>query len=373
MQRLALLVSGLVLAVLAGCHPDDPELTPPQVQLAIHPEFSSASFMVDPSYPDGSAVVDAQIAVGLDNADPAGGDTDTVTLTRLALVSGSTTVPLAGASFEDGAVDAHTSAVLKYVEGATVTDGDLTALCGVAGVVLRVEVHGVRFGTATGDIPATLQCAKDRRAGELATRALGPNPPHMPCEIDSDDGSVYRLGWDANGRLEIEDDTVRSSTVRTVIQYDDAGQVSDSYRISDGLFSGHMHYAYSDGRVTSSTYDDYRDDPSALSWSWSPEGVLTAGSHVYSLSADGLTVEDQDGDTVSQITFDDPISLTAYATQEPHESAARFHERSERVLVQGQLAGALDVSYSDGDIVSEVTTVSGADGNTFTWKYSCDF
>jgi YD repeat-containing protein len=318
-------------------------------------------------------LVDAQIAVGLDNADPTADLTDTVTLTRLALVAGDTSVELADAAFHDATVKGRDTADMEYVYDATATNGAVAALCGAAGVVLRAEVRGATFGSATGDIPATLTCAQDRRAGELATRALGPNPAHRPCEIDRDDGTVTRLGYDADGRLEVADATFENATTRTVFARDAAGRVTDAYGIADGLFQGHTRYTYEGERPTSSFNDDYQGDTATLSWSWSSDRALAVGDHAYTLSADGLTVTDTQGDGVKTTTYGAPISLATHLTQGAVENAAQFQEQEERVVAQGQEVGELAVTYSDGDIATEVATAHGLTGSTATWKYACSF
>ena len=104
MRRLVLSLSCVALAVLAACQPDDEPLSP-VVKLALHPEYSKASFGIDPTFPEAQVLVDVQVAVGLANADPSAGLADTVTLKSLELVSGAIRVPLAGGSLQSGAVD----------------------------------------------------------------------------------------------------------------------------------------------------------------------------------------------------------------------------------------------------------------------------
>ena len=155
MPRFLPLALCLPTLALAACSPSDPPPAVPQVQLAVHPDVSAATVAVDPSYPDRLVLVDAQIAVGLDNADPTAELTDTVTLTRLALVAGDTSVELADAAFHDATVKGRDAADMEYVYDATATNGAVATLCGAPGVVLRAEVRGATFGSATGDIPAT--------------------------------------------------------------------------------------------------------------------------------------------------------------------------------------------------------------------------
>lgn len=390
--------------VLAGHAPgcSDPVSHPAAGSVTL--ESSSATVDIDRTYPTDQALVQLDVAVHYEAADPAvfGGDYPaTLTALRLRAVGGDASVDLGTGTLQplgDGVgVSAGQTTTLYYYPAASATTAALAPLCDAAAV--EVEI-GVRVedcdceGTLT--VPAVLTCDEDRRAdAELALTSAG-LPVGMPCER-SDDATSFteEYGYDADGRLLLRDVASQfGAEVRFVYAYDTQGRLASHQEITTQTRERSSTTTYTRdaaGRLTrtdtrraappyetgSSTYSYEAGDDRG--WTRRDAQGRETQSARWDDAADALVIRDTEpihnAVTVTTVTFGstfareawlgvpDVVALDATQPTSLVSESAGGERSAERVLV-----------WEDGRITSDVTTVTTASGsgtNTVTWGYTC--
>lgn len=353
----------LPIIALIACSPDEEE--PAKPQLIIDTQRSTLVATVDPTFPQKLAFLDGHLAVGLENAWP--DDHDNVSLQALELRGGSQNVEITGQLMRDE-VTGRAAVTKIYFGGLEAKNEDLMVFCEETASTLHVAITSESHGSVSADIPVTLTCGTDRRAGELATRPLGANSIDRPCRIEGESATINH-GWDAEGQMEIEEifDVVAE---RRIIERDQQGRVGLIYSVVDGIIEKKTSYRYEGGRLVGIDQDDLRGDTSTTDVSWEGTDKVNAGQTIYQLTDGGTTLRYDDRGAPVTVLFGKPVDLTDYLTESRAEYGPKYEVLSREIKTRTG-AAFTTFEYQDALIVGETITVNGSDVGVFTWKYTC--
>lgn len=380
----------LAVSLLTACDPPPP--VAPEVDLEF--EVTDPTLDLDPSRPDDPADVSFALSVSFL------GETSPTSLR-------STAVELVG---PEGTVSEGLS--LSFLEGSTLvetleldstgrgvfagltglTNAAASALCG--GMVhATVTVHASHCDCETTfEFDVVPTCLLDNRASALLAMPLLA-AADRPCSSTTITAGVdlvatSRYGWDAEGRLVIEDDYIDDThSTRRVYTYDDAGWLEDAVTIdaAASIVFLRTHYEYEGGLLTRVTrdgaFDEATRDPDGL-----PEAITTYTSapgrwdiltQLLSTgrSATGTLTYDFEARTFSGGETDGGSSVSTYSAtvSDPNVFVAvGVFERLFRLQIQSITQGSStqEFVWTGGRLTSDSVS-SVAESLTTTYAYDC--